>query len=165
MVGVESVDGLAALSARLKTLPHKVERKIARQATNKAATPVLKQARKDAPVGDGLRPDGTSRKHLNKNLLKKTKTYSKDGVISVYIGARWPDAAHGHLVEDGTKPHLIQGKLLVSRQGTIFGRTVNHPGAKGRHFMIKALYRNKLVVLSILTRALASGIEREAAKL
>lgn len=165
MVAAIDVDGLRDVQRKLEALPGRVRRKVVRGATNKASTPVLKDGRKDAPKGDGLRPDGSKRKHLKRLLIKRQKSYSRDGVFTVFMGARWPEGAHGHLVEAGTKPHLITGKLLVSRRGTIFGRQVQHPGARGRHFLRKSLFRNQAKVFRILSYELNLGIQREAAKL
>lgn len=160
------VEGLPEVLRRLKLLPVKLQKKVIQQATGRACTPIVKQARKDAPVGDGRNPDGSPRQHLAKTINKRVKTYRNGNVVGI-IGPIKNAAPHDHLVESGTKPHDIKlGKPLVFGSTILpAGFVIKHPGAKATHFLAKAFIRSRGRAQDIMEAAVAVGIEREAAKL
>jgi HK97 gp10 family phage protein len=140
-----TLTGDKELLRTLNRLEAKATRRVVRPAASKAMTPVLKDARRRArDIGE----HGA----LAKSLGKKTKTYSRAGVVMVIIGPRsdYQDPATGHkpsktahLVEYGTAPHTIQpkhGKVLVFEPDTwntptVIARRTVHPGAKPQPFM------------------------------
>jgi hypothetical protein len=71
--------GQRELERTFKTLGERVQRKVARQAINAAATPVVKAARSKAPEESGL---------LKKAMGKKIKTYKQSGTVAAISGPR-----------------------------------------------------------------------------
>src|SRR5262249_53382629 len=115
------------LQRLLRDLPDRIERKVLRQATGPATTPILKPAKRLCPRGDtGL---------LRKSLIKKLVTYkarntvvgiigSNRATASVINGKRYRPANYIHLVEHGVKPH----KITITNKKTGQKFTVDHPG-------------------------------------
>jgi HK97 gp10 family phage protein len=162
-----SVSGTSATMRNLRELRPSTQRKVLRPAISKGATPLLKAARRLAPVGDGLTPDGQKRKHLAKTLKKtRAKTY-KNGSVIVVIGPEKGAAPHAHLVDKGTKAHTIVLSKPANLGNVILpaGTRINHPGAKASHFMDRASQASSSQVLSIVEKTTAKGIEKEAARL
>lgn len=157
------IKGLREARAALKKLPAKSVGRVLKSAVSKAATVVVKAAKRLVPLGDGLKPDGTPREHLRKTITKtKAKVY-KNGSVVVTIGPRYKAAPHSHLVDLGTKPHQIT--LTKPWLNLPAGSVINHPGAEAAHFMDRAIAATQSQAAAKMESAIASGIEREAAKL
>lgn len=121
----ESIIGGRELDAFLQTLAPKVEKNIMRAALRAGANVFLKEVRVNIPVVDG-------------DLLASTRvsTRSQRGRVSASLKIGGKRAPHAHLVEFGTKPHVIEpkkktGALLIHGA---FARLVHHPGAKPHPF-------------------------------
>lgn len=100
-------EGEQELIRKLDRLDDSVTRKIVRAGVNRAATPILKEARKRAPIGP------PTRKHiatggLAKNLTKRVVKY-ESGAIVATIGGKWREGAHAHFVELGTQARMRKG--------------------------------------------------------
>ena len=69
-------------------------------------------------------------------------------------GRVFTSVAHAKYVEFGTRPHMIKAKnkKALSDGSVIFGKTVIHPGFKGRFFMRRALYENWIKIQNIVKR-------------
>lgn len=157
------VSGIRQVMRALRQLPEKSRRKVIKSAVSKAATPVVKAAKKLIPLGSGLKPDGTPREHLRKVITKTAVKVFKNGGVAVTIGPRSRAAPHSHLVDRGTKPHNI---TLTKPWGKVpVGTTIRHPGAEALHFMDQAIQNAGPAAKAALEKALAKGIEKEAAKL
>ena len=125
-------------------------RRAVRRAMNKAKTPILKAAKRETPKDKGV---------LRLSLRAKVGT-SGDTIWAI-IGPRRGrfsrtvkkqktevDAFYAHMVEGGTKPHVIprvtkKGKrtgLMVFNAGgeKVFARKVGHPGTRAQPFLQKA---------------------------
>lgn len=139
-----TIQGDKALQKLLKKLPDKVTRKVTRQAINAAANPVLKAARANAPVDEGV---------LKTSLAKKVKTYTKSQSIVAIIGPRSKEAPHAHLVEEGT------GERVQKTTGRRTGRVT------ATHFLQRALEENKASSAQTMKTKLGKGVEREALKM
>jgi len=79
-----------------------------------------------------------------------------------------PIAPHAHLVEFGTKPHVIKAKkpghFLSLFGGRVFRREVHHPGAQ-RHPFFKPAVRSKTpAARQYIVENVAQLIEQEALK-
>lgn len=160
--------GMKELQKALKQLPDRIQRRVLRNAVSKAATPTVKKARQLAPVGAGLNPDGTERPNLKKTITKTRAKLSKDGnAVYVVSGPERKKAPHAHLVHDGTKPHEIVLTKPLVLQNTVLpaGFVIQHPGAKPQPFLADAVEQTRSQAESILQKAIAAGIEKEAAKL
>jgi HK97 gp10 family phage protein len=134
----------------------------------KAATPVVKAARRLAPVGEGLTPSGGERKHLSKAITKtRAKVYKRTGTVMVVLGPEKGEAPHSHLVHDGTQPHeiVLRHPLQLGRVTLPAGFVIRHPGARSQPFLSDAVETNRNKSRSILKRSIASGIEKQTALL
>ena len=157
------VTGLKPLLKALKVLPEKAEKKVLKSAVSKAATPVVKFAKKLVRLGDGLNPDGTQREHLRNTITKTSAKIYKNGTVMVVAGPKAKAAPHAFLVDLGTKPHLI---TLTKPWGKLpAGYVIHHPGAKAQHFMRRAGEAVGPQSQAAMEKGIAVGIEREAAKL
>lgn len=162
------VTGIKPLMKRLKMLPARVQRKVLRPAVTKAATPVLKDAKKRTPVGTGIDPDGQERPNLRKTLKKtRAKMAKRSGAVYVVIGPEAGKAPHAMLVHDGTAPHQIVLTKPVLLQNTYLpaGFTIYHPGAGPQPFLADAVDAQAANSLAILKKEIAAGLAKEAAKL
>lgn len=161
------LEGLEEVVKRLGELPDRAKRHAVRPAINKAATPVVKAARKFAPSGTGVSSRSASRAPLKRTIVKKTKTYKKSGTIVAIIGPKKYEAPHSHLVHDGTKAHEITlTKPLVLRGAVLpAGFVIQHPGAKAQPFMDMAVNASRNVSLVILTREIVKGIDKQVQRI
>lgn len=157
------ITGIKPLLKALKVLPEKVQKKVLKSATAKAATPVVKAAKKLVRLGTGRNPDGSQREHLRKTISKTSPKIYKNGTVMVVAGPKAKAAPHAFLVDLGTKPHLIVlGKPWRKLPA---GFVIHHPGAKAQHFMDRAIDAVGAQSQAAMEKGIATGIEREAAKL
>lgn len=111
-------------------------------------------------VGPVIRgKDGKAKKLSDKKAFKYVMGGGK-------VETRSP-SRYAHLIERGTKPHVIKSKTgkLLSSGSRVFGRSVNHPGTKGTSFLSRALFGTRSASLAAMQRKLTEGINTEAAKL
>lgn len=128
------VKGLAELQTFLDQLPAKMEANVLRGALRAGAKPILEAAKSAAPVGE---PSETNRKRykLYAGALKDSIRISgridkRNGNVTASVKAggktkSGADVFYAHMVEFGTKPHVIG-------DGT-------HPGVQAKPFMRPAL--------------------------
>jgi len=128
------VKGLAELQTFLDQLPAKMEANVLRGALRAGAKPILGAAKSAAPVGE---PSETNRKRykLYAGALKDSIRISgridkRNGNVTASVKAggktkSGADVFYAHMVEFGTKPHVIG-------DGT-------HPGVQAKPFMRPAL--------------------------
>jgi HK97 gp10 family phage protein len=154
-----TIQGMEELSKLLKLLPGRVQKKVLRKAIVAASSPIVKQARANAPVRFGF---------LKRSVGRKVKTYRTGNVVAV-IGAkrgsgnsRHEPANYSHLVERGTRPHQISKGAVIDKVLTA-GKP--HPGAKPKPFLKPAFDANVQSSTKIAGNVLAAGIEAEARKL
>lgn len=122
----ESIVGGRELDRLLQTLPVKMERNILRGALRSGAVVIRDEIKQRAPVDSGALRDS----------IRITTRYRKGTVsASAKVGSR--EAWYAHLVEFGTRPHVIlprrQGGAL--QFGGVQTRLVDHPGTTGRPFV------------------------------
>ena len=156
----------ALVDRALRTLPQKVYDKVVGQAAAASVRPMVTAARSRVSTEHGT---------LKKSLGVKRKNYKNSGVVFVAVGPRkgFRDEATGedpvniaHLVEFGTKSHMIGSKKIILAIGPIAIRgTVQHPGSGPKPFLRPAYDEKKGGVLKIYRKKLLAGIEREAKKL
>ena len=180
------VDGIRGVLRALEKLPEAYRNRAVRPALLKATTPILKAAKRLAPLGSGKKPGGQPRDHLRKTLAKVgPKAYGKFKTLVVVIGPKAKQAPHSHLVHDGTKPHEIKlSKMLLldphskadrkaaKKTGarlvhTVIpaGSVIHHPGSKANPFLANAINATRAQSFIILKRGLKDGIEKQAARL
>ena len=150
---VIEVRGLKETRRKLKRFEVDVRRRIIKSATNFAIT----------PIGDGRRPDGTSRRHLFETVVKKTKSY-RSGTTLTIVGndERADQTPHAHLVHDGTAPHFIPsgrgGFLKLGDNVVRYG--VMHPGADPDPYLFDALKSNSSSAISRFRTKMKRGIAK-----
>lgn len=123
-----------------RTLPDKVARKVGRAAVNAGATPVLKAAKGEVPVG--------LTGNLRKSLGKKTKYYRRSGSSVAMVGPRIGGGHlgyHGHLIEDGH----------VNRDGSF---------TPGNPWLKRATSQTEQAARAAIKSKLAQGIVQEATR-
>jgi len=166
------LDGDRELDKALARLASREFHKVVRGAVSKALTPVSRSAKKYAKqVGKN--------KALSKSIGRKIKAYWSTGYVVGLVGPRsnYVDPATGHrprftahLVEYGTKAHVISAKkwpILVEdpdtgKRGTILGAIVKHPGTKAHPFIRRALEENRGTIMGIYHKELKARIEKMA---
>lgn len=119
IVGGRQLDDL------LKTLPAKVEKNIMRAALRAGASVMLEEVKQRIPADTGqLRASA------------RITTRGKQGSVSASVKVGNFVAWYAHLVEFGTKRHIIKAKRdSAVRFGGITVEQVNHPGTTGHPFM------------------------------
>lgn len=148
-VGVRADDlirGLPELHRQLEELEKSVGDKALKAATNFAMTPVLKQARINAPVRAGNKPHKSYLGNtilpgnLRDNIVKKSKL-TKDKAVAFTTIATRDEAFYGlQFVEAGTsmqrkqewlRPAFLSNKsLVISRFQLKLGRAIDKAAAK-----------------------------------
>jgi len=160
MFGME-LRGADEFEALLKDLGGGAMRRAARTSISKALTVVSKDMKRRAKaIGD----DGS----ISKSITKKLKTYSKRNVVwgmvgpsTKYVNEAANPVAHkpsktAHLIEFGTRPHVIR------RKG---GIVVQHPGTAPRPFIRPSIEANKDIVLQIMKSEYVRAIDKAYAKM
>ena len=111
--GIEISDrDMKKLMRQFQRLPDKVARQVSRKAVNAGATPVVRQARKEVPVREGI---------LKRSMGKRSRVYKNDRMAVAIIGARISGkhrGFHAHLVHDGfvaKDGSLVKGNPFLKR--------------------------------------------------
>jgi hypothetical protein len=186
MIGM-GLAGERELKKLLKELGPRIERKVTRGAMVKAARPIIRGARQNlkrmstareeaarvAFVEAGMkkgaaRKAGRKRRHrgdLARSIGYRQKSYTAQGVVFVAAGPKWPQGAHGHLVEFG---HRIARGGSLSRRGRrttkkATGRAIGFVPAYP--FMRPAYEMHKREALTLAIQEHRARVEREAQKL
>lgn len=147
------IKGLAELKKVLEGLPAKLEANIMRGALRAGAKVIATQAKALVPVGapndrNAVRYGG--RPGLLRDSIRiGTKIDRKSGSVLATVSAggkvKGGDAYYAHMVEWGTRPHII--KIRVPNGNSAKGGqpkswttlTLQHPGARAQPFMRPAL--------------------------
>lgn len=166
------LQGERALRKLLKELGPRIERKVTRQAMRKAARPIVTAARANARRLLGTRTEDrvtidrrktrrTGKVHfrrrrragqLERSIGSRQKTYTAQGVVFTAIGPKWPQGAHGYLVEYGHKPSGWYAKQERAQY------------VPAKPFMRPAYESHKQEALALAIREHRARIEREAQK-
>lgn len=128
------VKGLSDLQKFLDTLAPRVEQNIMRGALRAGAKPILEAAKSSAPVGEPSEPNRKRYKlyagALRDSIRISGRIDKRNGKVTASVKAggktkSGADVFYAHMVEFGTKPHVIG-------DGT-------HPGVQAKPFMRPAL--------------------------
>lgn len=122
----ENIVGGKELADLLATLPTKVEANIMRSALRAGAKVYLDQVKQNIPVASGILRDSA----------RITTRKTKDGKISASVKVGNRQAFYAHMVEFGTRPHIIKAKpgSALNVNGSEV-KSVNHPGIAPRPYM------------------------------
>lgn len=144
-----TLTGLDQSLKLLQGLKQGVRNRILRAALSKATTPMLKTAKRLAPVETGL---------LRKSIGRKVKTYASTGSVVVVIGPR-----------TGFRREVtVRGRKMI-RNPVKYAHLVElgHGGpspAPAHPFLRPAWDNHKAQAQRIVAAEIVAGIEREAAK-
>ena len=137
------------LERMFKTLGGRVQRKVAKQAVNAAATPIAKAAQEKAP-------EETGALKLALQGGKKVKGYSGSGVTVAVIGPRTnvQTESEGEIRKPFKYAHLAEGGH-IAEDGT---------HVPGQPFMRPAFDENEAKALGVMKDKFAVGVVKEAKK-
>lgn len=162
-----NLTGLTDLVAALKALPERVEKKVVTFALREAAKPILKTARKAAPVGRYPENSGRVGGQLKKNIKIRVFKKKRPGVVGLSVGSNVSDSPqgkvfYGYFQEKGWIPfRRAKGEPHVKDRQL-------KPGEyriPGKFFIRRAYDANKTISADTLGRLIVKGMEREAARL
>lgn len=112
----------------------------------------------------------TEKFHLRDSIFVMSKPTARHP-FSVAVAVSYDRAPHAHLVEFGTKGHVIKapgkrGKARVLSDGsTVYGTAMRHPGTRKRPFMRPAWRRKRKDVFRVSGRELGKLFEKTGRKL
>lgn len=149
--------GLKELDAALAALPREIAKVVALKALAEAAEPMLQEVRATADFVDRK---GDLRKSVKATRLNRVKR----GTFQLRVG---PTAPHAHLVEHGTKAHLVSAKegSVLAALNRILGHEVMHPGAKAKPFFRPVWDRRVRSMLESLKGKFWTELDKAAAAL
>lgn len=159
-----AVKGEKALQSKLQRLKPALQRKAVRPSVQAAGTVMAKAARQTAPIGTAPaiwrngKNKGQVRKRLRKTIATRMKTYGNGAIVCV-VGSRSREAPHGHLVEDGTKPHVIPGPIKLG--GRMY-HNIQHPGTSPRRWLRRAMQSSTSNQQAAFKSKLAEKVEQVA---
>lgn len=161
--GVEiSLQGIKPLLAKLERIPRKQAKAIMRKAVRAGSAPIRKVAKKTAPRDKGI---------LQETMAIKVKQYPSGVSVGVIgprkkftkrtkkRGERTLDAFYGHMVEGGTRPHVIPGPIVLG--GRVL-HNIQHPGTQPTRFMEKSAKQSRAEAVRRLGAKLGSELEKVA---
>lgn len=123
------IQGGRQLDQLLQTLPVKVEKNILRGALRAGAAVIRDEVQQRAPIDSGA---------LRKSV--RISSRSNKGRVSASVKVGNQEAWYAHLVEFGTRPHVIKAKPgRAMRFGGVTTAQVNHPGIAPRPFIRPAV--------------------------
>lgn len=121
----EVIVGGRELSDQLQQFSVKLEKNIMRGALRAGAVEIRDEVRQRAPVASG---------DLKKSIRVTSRV--KRGQVSASVKVGNAVAWYAHLIEFGTRPHIIRSKPgRAMRFGSTTTAQVNHPGIAGRPFI------------------------------
>jgi HK97 gp10 family phage protein len=130
----QAVTGGAQLDALLRTLPEKMQKNVTRTGLRAGAAVFLSEVKQNIPVDSGA---------LRSTARISSRNTPQGPQVSVKVGGKVKgvDAWYAHLVEFGTRPHVIKPKQQggALQFGGITTRSVQHPGTRARPFMRPAV--------------------------
>jgi HK97 gp10 family phage protein len=144
--------GMAELAETLKEFPVKLEVQVMASALRGGAKVVQQQAISNVPVRSG---------DLRDSIKIKRRTNKKSGFLNLQVTAGNKKAWYAHIVEFGSKAHVIraskQKSLLIS---TVLREVVHHPGSSPSGFMRRAFDQTANGAIQEVARLTQKGVER-----
>lgn len=158
------IEGMDELRKTLLGLPAQIQRRVLRPAMAAEGRRVAKHARSYVPVRHGL---------LKKSMGSKVKTYVQSGAVVAIVGPRSDfkqviagkpvkPSKYAHLVEFGTRAHLIPRRSNVATRKTYGGQM--HPGAKAQKPLTRGYKSGLEGAGPRMADRMAVEIEKQAAK-
>ena len=158
--GIE-LTGIKELDRALRKLGERTEKQLQQRTLRKAANVIVKAAKEKCPTRKRketyITRSGRERTRsigLRKSIIARIRRYPLRWVA--IIGPKWPEGAHGHLIEKGTKDRFHKAGVGVRRY---VGKLLPKP------FLRPAYDENIRKVRGIMGIELGRLIEKEATKL
>lgn len=146
------VEGVEDVKQALRALPQRIATNVIRGALRAGAVVIANEAKQLVPVRRGV---------LRKSI--KVSSRVKNGLITVSVKAGGKGARHAHLVELGTKPHLIP---RGSRRGfKTVSAPIRHPGAKAKPYMRPAFNNKVRAAIDAITAYIEKRLPVELEKI
>lgn len=147
----EVIVGGRELSDELQQFSVKLEKNIMRGALRAGAVAIRDEVRARAPVASG---------DLRKSI--RTTSRVKKGQVSASVKVGNAVAWYAHLVEFGTRPHVIRSKPgRAMRFGGTVTAQVNHPGIAARPFIRPAADQATPKAITEVTKYIRQRITKE----
>lgn len=154
-----NIKGLDKVKARLDALAEKVKRKHLRTIMKEATETLREEAARHAPrrkINSGWEAFVT-RPGLSLRDGVAAKVSITQAGASGLVGLDYSKVHHGHLVEFGTRPHLIKIKTKSGKY-----RVIKHPGSRKQPFMRPAFDNKSSEVAETMINRLIAAVETEA---
>lgn len=146
----EVIVGGRQLDETLATLPGKLQKNIQRTALRAGAAVYLREVQARIPVDSG---------QLRASARVTSRAQGPTVSASVKVGnfVAW----YAHMVEFGTRPHMIRAKPgSALRFGGVTRQQVNHPGTRARPFMRPAADAGFSAAIQAYTKKLRERMTR-----
>jgi len=129
------IEGLERTMRQLATLDKRTARTAIRKSAGAGGTELTREVRR---IVKSNKKTGA----LSRAISKKTRSYQAGNIVVSIVGAKvkkLPDGSNPgkyfHLVDKGTKPHIIRGVLAF--RGRVV-KWVRHPGARPKGMLRRA---------------------------
>jgi len=184
----EDFDGMTMQQYMYRMTP-RMHRTALRYAVKKAGTRLAKEIRsqikrRDMPYSRARNPEERKKsrqlglKPLVRTVAARPWTVPMRGIIGIVVGPKWPEGAHGHLVEFG---HRIIGHTTSRRRGISWkwlkrgrirskiyksAKAISRSGERthAHHFQAEAQERVKSDVSAIMAAAVREFVRRQERK-
>lgn len=147
--------GIEEYRNQLSVLSAKQQRRIWRGIFRATGQTIVQKAARQNLRSLGLR------KHAGKITTRARATNQN---VEARIGARRRTqiAYIGHLIENGTRPHVIKirRKKALAKGKVIFGKSIQHPGTVARPWLKPAVSDTAQMVSDDITRRAAAEMEK-----
>ena len=155
-IKVDGLEDLAAQLEKLKTIPEGVA---LRQALFEGAELIARQARANAPIA----PPGSEGRGFLRRSIRASSGRQFKNFIQSFAYTFKTAAFYAHMVEFGTKPHIIAAKakkmLKFGRAFTAFAKKVQHPGSRPIPFFRDAIRTQRGAVKRLLEAKVKAAFE------
>ena len=156
-IKIEGLTELAGQLEKLKTIPQGVA---LRQALLEGAELIARQARANAPIA----PPGSEGRGFLRRSIRASSGREFKNFIQSFAYTFKTAAFYAHMVEFGTKPHIIAAKakkkmLKFGRAFTAFAKKVQHPGSRPIPFFRDAIRTQRGAVKRLLEAKVKAAFE------
>lgn len=147
-----NIRGGRELDQLLQTLPAKMEKNINRAGLRAGAAVLLAEVKQNIPVASGALRDSA-----------RITSRARGGSVSVSVKVGSFNAWYAHLVEFGTRPHVITPKNPggALQFGGITTRSAQHPGSRARPFMRPALDTKLPEAIDAITKKIRERLSKQ----
>jgi HK97 gp10 family phage protein len=152
MVNDTNIKGGRELDQLLQTLPAKMEKNVLRSGLRAGASVIKDAVVERIPVASGALRDSA-----------RITSRAKGAGVSVSVKVGNSQAWYAHLVEFGTRPHVIRPREAGSalQFGGVTTRAVQHPGTGARPFMRPALDASYSEALTAVTAKIRQRLTKQ----